>query len=658
MGMRRNKHFLGRPPSKIEIQKWTGSSRQMVQPHLSREGYGHCYQQGIAHRISCDLREDDVRGMIALRRITIIGLLFLLVLSSLPFQIEVTEVAAESGSPGDGIAEIDVPVRGTYLHTEEYQGGVGMIESPAMVDLQAFGFLPGDNICISFKGEVCNDAGWDSRPLVYRDVTGLIGVFSMNSQLLSVGEEHRVPGAIDGGMYDADTGTTHFNQEPTDIPEDFSIKPKTGSWIEVPRNARFLFISQADSYFQDNKGSITVTIEKDTDGDGLPDSWEIYGIDLDKDGTVDLDLPMLGADSEHKDVFVEADYYTGRRPIPEAIEDVKDAFANAPVSNPDGVNGINLHVVIDESLPAIGIMESFEGLYLQKAINFGTPDERSNPKTLEAKELAFRYCLFVNKIWLNPPNYTCPGVAEGAPCDDFILAFGALENGGNRKSQAAVFMHELGHALGLEHGGDVEVNYKPNYLSIMNYAFQFNSWKPNRPLDYSHGNCWDLDESNLNENDGIGITEVTVWTGPDGLMYTNDGVDMRINWDNDNVTSEGVNINLNNQVRHPSPANEVLTDHDDWGNLVYRFRGTGLATRSATPEDYHVELTAEEIEQMYLEAEDIVGYQSPEPAEDDSGWLNVMILVVAVVGAMVVTGLGITVVWSLMRKRTNNLVEE
>ena len=28
-------------------------------------------------------------------------------------------------------------------------------------------------------------------------------------------------------------------------------------------------------------------------------------------------------------------------------------------------------------------------------------------------------------------------------------------------------MHELGHSLGLQHGGDEETNKKPNYLSVI-----------------------------------------------------------------------------------------------------------------------------------------------------------------------------------------------
>ena len=33
-------------------------------------------------------------------------------------------------------------------------------------------------------------------------------------------------------------------------------------------------------------------------------------------------------------------------------------------------------------------------------------------------------------------------------------------------------MHELGHNLGLEHGGRDDGNYKPNYLSVMNYLYE------------------------------------------------------------------------------------------------------------------------------------------------------------------------------------------
>jgi hypothetical protein len=58
---------------------------------------------------------------------------------------------------------------------------------------------------------------------------------------------------------------------------------------------------------------------------------------------------------------------------------------------------------------------------------------------------------------------------------------------GDQDEHEGTFMHELGHNLNLRHGGFEDVNYKPNYLSVMNYSFQFDWWvgKNSRPLDYS-----------------------------------------------------------------------------------------------------------------------------------------------------------------------------
>jgi hypothetical protein len=74
-------------------------------------------------------------------------------------------------------------------------------------------------------------------------------------------------------------------------------------------------------------------------------------------------------------------------------------------------------------------------------------------------------------------------------------------------------MHELGHNLGLHHGGADDTNYKPNYLSVMNYDFQLTgipygafpgSTKPvGRRLDYSDAALPTLDENHLNETLGL-----------------------------------------------------------------------------------------------------------------------------------------------------------
>jgi hypothetical protein len=112
----------------------------------------------------------------------------------------------------------------------------------------------------------------------------------------------------------------------------------------------------------------------DTDGDGLSDQWEQSGIDVDGDGNIDLNLQALGADyngtpmkadPNHKDIFVEVDYFDCtvaggdciagdthvHQPMAATLDLIRQSFANAPVTNPDGQTGINLWVQVDEALP-------------------------------------------------------------------------------------------------------------------------------------------------------------------------------------------------------------------------------------------------------------------------------------------------------------------
>jgi len=73
---------------------------------------------------------------------------------------------------------------------------------------------------------------------------------------------------------------------------------------------------------------------------------------------------------------------------------------------------------------------------------------------------------------------------------------------------SGTFMHELGHSMGLTHGGyyrdtppsyavTFEPNCKPNYQSVMNYLFQVDLLGPNGALDYSSQQLASLNEENL-----------------------------------------------------------------------------------------------------------------------------------------------------------------
>ena len=78
-------------------------------------------------------------------------------------------------------------------------------------------------------------------------------------------------------------------------------------------------------------------------------------------------------------------------------------------------------------------------------------------------------------------------------------------------------MHELGHGLGLGHGGVFQdpvngpSNYKPNHLSVMNYTWTVPALVPTAnpyaqfwTLDFSQAEWPCLDELCLNEPAGIG----------------------------------------------------------------------------------------------------------------------------------------------------------
>lgn len=378
---------------------------------------------------------------------------------------------------------------------------------------------------------------------------------------------------------------------------------------------------------EDPKPAVTVCfkIDQDSDGDGLFDSWETNGIDYNGDGNVDL---QLNTDPFHKDIFVEADWMDciaggcssgdkhTDKPETGAIDDVVNTFANAPVSNPDGKDGITLHVLLDEAIPDIpnilfasngpGATDDFEDLKLGNPVGqctgtFGTVSDRQSlncVNILGAKKSVYRYMIFGDNHIENPTstgdaeNSQIGGYTDGVIItkpisisvggNDFIVTLGGrskkfiISSGGKRAAEAGTFMHEFGHTLGLDHGGDDRINCKPNYLSSMNYIYQLPIIDTNRPLDYSRDVFFTLQEFNLNENSGI--------LGPAGRLaiYGVNGIQKTapangpIDWNGINGAGEtGINADVNyfNTINEcGSSPNQVLVSFNDWRNLVYNFR--------------------------------------------------------------------------------------
>jgi hypothetical protein len=368
----------------------------------------------------------------------------------------------------------------------------------------------------------------------------------------------------------------------------------------------------------------------DDDGDSLCDNWETTGIDENQDGTVDLQLyddngdgtisAGEQADPQHKDVYVEIDFMAGHRPKAAAIQDVVDSFANAPVTNPDGTTGVRLHVQIDETVPdnsdvafppctvaALGSVADFDTI---KDANFGTAAERAaGAHVTIAKRFAFRYNLWAHALL----GLTSTSGCAELPGNDFVVSLGLWQAdpadppgthaNGWPDAQAGTFMHELGHTLGLHHGGNDDFNCKPNYLSVMSYARQISGAPiPRRPLDYSRSVLATLFEGNLDETAGIGgpTGSFTAFGSAAGPAWSTPG-DAGVDWNrNGFVGDRNVVADVNTNVPNSgcNGAGDVLNGNDDWSNLVYDFRTTSdfadgaHASSAVSPEITSTQVTA------------------------------------------------------------------
>jgi hypothetical protein len=319
-------------------------------------------------------------------------------------------------------------------------------------------------------------------------------------------------------------------------------------------------------------GLVTSSIIQDVDGDGLPDSWEEYGL-YGGDGSLRLvNLPGLGAKKDHKDIFVYVDYERGAMLSSKAISILQKSFAAAPVSNPDKKTGINLHVIKGDEVSA-SISNS-----LRKSD--GDPDYEKiwDQWTYPGGKSVFHYALSVR--W---ENWDFAGESNNIPGQLMVLN----NYGANDTDQAANLMHELGHNLNLHHGGNDEDPFKPNYLSVMSYNFN-HTGIPNIGVTYSR---WGpeslnvLDENSLSEPAGITSPDNSVPAKTRTWYYCpNNGkkrwadIGKATDWDcrggaRSNYVSG--NIDFPNRYRTDpffikfcGPKNE-LKSHDDWRALIY-----------------------------------------------------------------------------------------
>jgi hypothetical protein len=377
------------------------------------------------------------------------------------------------------------------------------------------------------------------------------------------------------------------------------------------------------SYAQEEKCTpFSPTDLKNPAGDGIPSNWKTNGIPFTNSLGM-LDHYMLpGANPLHKDLYVEIDYMQFHKPMHQAISDVVKAFADAPVCNPDGTTGINLHVLVDEQIPLQDVIKidcfpggDWSGFNSLKKSFFGTSSERHDPNELAAKSLVYHYGIFINEYSSMVDSSGC----SDPPNMNFVISLGFRDPNSGRgwgldpetgrvvgslSEQEGTFMHEFGHTLGLHHGGMDDVNYKPNYFSIMNYLFQFPFYVANRSLSYSNCALGTINENHLDEEKGLTTNGCPHGQNTTYIIGTNSGP-MRISapndWDNsfgDSNNKPDVSSDLNGDG-----SNDKLTGYDDWSHIIYIMNSSrtgGSATPGFPTQSNHPDMTVGDIRKARL----------------------------------------------------------
>jgi hypothetical protein len=377
----------------------------------------------------------------------------------------------------------------------------------------------------------------------------------------------------------------------------------------------------------------------DNDGDGICDNWEtssglkVYYPAGGNSWTLSYTNDPAPK-SDHLDVFVEMDYVNnlavttacndGRtsggnnyKPNTAAVNNVESAFRGAPIMNDNGVNGIELHIYLDDAVnpsdecydkvSVFGVYEDAPTYDEIKTAQFGRDSsERLSTNKGKAKFQVFHYGLSIPRQAQDMPS---SGVAEQLG-NDFVVSLGASGIGWSDANMGGTIMHELGHNLGLYHGGpdvagnDYNVNCKPNYPSVMTYVRQLTNAYSNSTLKYSDDPLSPGSISRVapNENNILKLTSlswmglvelvwgidpgspggpITVLSGDSTQTPAIDG-DVRetlsdIDWDGDGNIADGSvpgnNIaNLGIGGCSGSDTDNMISGGDDWENLEYNFR--------------------------------------------------------------------------------------
>ncbi|MXV14818.1 carboxypeptidase-like regulatory domain-containing protein [Hufsiella ginkgonis] len=348
---------------------------------------------------------------------------------------------------------------------------------------------------------------------------------------------------------------------------------------------------------QDEQNIGTDKNNPDTDGDALYDGWEV--------GVVNgMDLKSFGASPLHKDIFVQMDYMTrataknGLGPNTNVVKGIEKSFSNAPVNNPDGINGINIHLVLGNEIPHKGDLSPLADAFADIKRQYFDPNKGS----------VFHYMVWADGY----EGGASSGNAMSIGGSDFVVTLGLWNNGdgGTDDQKTGTFIHELGHNLGLRHGDTDDLNYKPNHISVMNYAYQISGVLLNDEHRYIYQpfSLPPLDERNLNETEGLKAPSLLKgyfiqYLSPARVLVPPIAAGGKIDWNYNQVIDQSI---IQADINSDFQRGVLPATRNQWTSVQYKCGSIGRHQQIAglideTTKRYNKTTMEELTEQMVLD---------------------------------------------------------
>jgi hypothetical protein len=290
----------------------------------------------------------------------------------------------------------------------------------------------------------------------------------------------------------------------------------------------------------------------DTDSDGMKDGEELLG-------TIDgLDLPGLGVNPLRRDLLIEYDWFADanecaahtHKPTAEMLARVAATFAAAPVQNPDGSSGINVIQDVGQG-GALGGGNLIEGHDPVLPGGFDPTYQTIRGENFQANRLGyFRYVMLAHRY---DGGSSSSGFGEVVGDEAIVTLNCAI----SETNVARTIIHEVGHNLGLDHGGFEGCNGKPNYNSLMNYRYQFAG------LDATCNATGDGQTEGFSRGDRVTINEAAVDEAKG--VCGNPAID----WNYNGSVESGIAYDVN--PGHDAMCGGTLSeiqDFDDWANIT------------------------------------------------------------------------------------------